>query len=192
MISIEEQNKFIEQEIRLWIREDVDPTLRAAIAKRERHIPEGTEEDLRHDLYKASGSAFSGYRLSFGDASRIVDIKPRSLKWTKRPITTSENFIQRWAKNRGRKYMKRVPGYKSGKAPNLTEDQKLERFASAIIAATPNPAYKRRRRGAWYNRTIYKLVNRLLERLAKNQADYFVKNIGEEIKNQAFGKMINL
>jgi len=192
MISIAEQNKFIKHEISRWIREDVDPTLRAAISKRIKHIPEGTADDLRHDIYQAAGSAFSGYKLSFNDANRMVDIKPRSMNWTKRPITTSDNFINRWAKGRGRKYMKKVPGYKDGKAKHLTEDQKLDRFASAIIAATPSPKYKRRRRGAWYNRTIYKLVNRLIERLSKNQAAYFAEKLGPEIKANAFGGDMHL
>jgi hypothetical protein len=192
MISIAEQNKFIEREIRLWIREDVDPTLRAAIAKRERHIPEGTADDLRHDLFQAAGATFTGYRLSFADASRMVDIRPRSIKWTKRPITTQENFMLKWARGRGRKYMKKVPGYKDGKAKNLSEDEKMERFASAIIAATPKPSYKRRRRGAWYNRTIYKLIIRLIERLSKNQADFFAKELGDDIKKKAFGGNMNL
>lgn len=192
MISIEEQNKFIEHEIRLWIGQDVEPTLRTAIAKRERHIPEGTEDDLRHDIYKAAGSAFSGYTLSFEDAGRIVDIKDRALKWDKRPITTADNFIERWAKNRGKKYFKRVPGYKSGKAPNLSTDKQLERFAAAVIAITPKPSYRRKRRGAWYNRTIYKLINRLIERLSRNQADFFADRLGEDIKKNVFGESIKL
>lgn len=192
MISIEEQNRFIEREIREWISKDVDPTLKAAIAKREKHIPEGTASELRHDIYKAAGSAFSGYSLSFADAGRITDMKPSATSWSKRPITSDDNFIKRWAKGRGRKYMKRVPGYKSGKAPNLTTDQQLERFASAIITSMPSPSYRRKRRGAWYNRTIYKLINRLIERLSRNQAEYFAGNMGEDIKKKVFGDGIHL
>lgn len=187
MISIEEQNRFIEREIGEWIRKDVDPTLKAAIAKREKHIPEGTADELRHDIYQAAGATFSGYQLSFADAGRITDMKPSATTWTNRPITTDDNFIARWAKGRGRKYMKRVPGYKSGKAPNLSTDQQLERFASAVIAAMASPSYRRKRRGAWYNRTIYKLINRLIERLSRNQAEYFAQNLGEDIKKKAFG-----
>jgi len=181
-ISKEEQARFIREEIQAWMREDVEPTLRAAIAKRERHIPEGTEDELRQDIYQAAANMLPGYQLSFRDASRIVDMRPSSVSWVKRPITKDNNFMLQWAQGRGRKFMKRVPGYKDGKAPNLTEEQKLERFSSAIIAAYGRGKNKRRRRGAWYSRTINRLITKLTDRLARNQAEFFSQGTAEEIR----------
>lgn len=191
MISPEKQAAYLEQELKAWMHEDVYPTLIQAIKKRERHIPEGTAQALEQDVIRDALGQMPGYTLSFIDPGRIVDMRPSSLDWKKRPIFSNSNFMLEWLKKNPR-FVKYIPGYKGGKAPGLSTDKKLERVASAIIAAYPRPGYRRRRRGAWYNRTIQKLVTRLIERLSKNQADYFADHFGKDLKEKAFGGKISL
>lgn len=158
----------------------VDDELTKAIRKRERHIPEGTAEALRQDIEMELAEMMGQYSLSFPDSGRHVDMK--RLQYKSRPISQDKNFILDWAKKRGlRKFRKGVPGYKSGSSPGISEDKQLERIASAIIASYDQDKTSRRRRGAWYNRTIYKLIDILNEMLTKGQADFFAEHMKKEI-----------
>lgn len=160
--------EFIEEEIRAWVREDVHPSLRQAIKRRQKHIPEETFENLEHEILKATGEVLGGYELSFQDSGRLVDM--RQLNWDKRPIQIGDNFIYEWAKKKGKnKFRKGIPGYTKKSRSNLTEEQQIQRIASAIIASkTKNRKYKRR--GQWYDKTIYSLIGRLTARLTRNQS----------------------
>jgi hypothetical protein len=188
--SKEEQLRFIQDEIQAWIRQDVDPALRAAIVRRQKNIPEETLSNLRHDVLTDLGSAMAEYQLAFQDSARLVDMK--RLVFTKRPIQQGNNFMLEWAKKKGLKAFKKgVPGYKSGSKSKLTDDQKLERIASAMIRAKSNPNYTHKSRGRWYNRLIYKLISRLTSRLRFNQADYFAGVMREEIE-KAFEQRVGV
>lgn len=180
--TLEQQAQFIEEEIRAWIREDVNPTLRAAIAKRKEHIPSGLENDLKHDLEVGLGDALALYTLSFPDEGRHVDM--RNLEFEKRPIQQGGNFILDWAKRRGRsKFKRKIPGYTTKSKTKLTEEQQIERIAAAIIVAKTKKRHKRR--GRWYNSTIQQLITRLTRRLTINQAAFF-QGMSREMIEEAF------
>ena len=75
LFTPEKQAEFIEEEIRAWIREDVDPTFKLAIQKRKAHIPSELESDISHDLEVGLGDALALYTLSFPDEGRHVDMR---------------------------------------------------------------------------------------------------------------------
>lgn len=180
-LTKEDQLRFVRDEIEAWIREDVDPSLKAAIMRRQKHIPEETISNIKHDVLTGLGTAMAEYQLAFQDSARHVDM--RSLVFTKRPIQPGNNFILEWAKRKGmRAFRKGVPGYDSDSKSRLSTDRKLERIASAIIAAKRDPQYKHKRRGPWYNRLIQRLVGRLTARLSRNQAAYFAGVTRDEIE----------
>lgn len=180
MYSEQDQARFIEEEMKAWIREDVTPTLTAAIRKRQKHIPEATAENLKHEVDTLTGNAIAEYMLMFQDSGRHVDMK--KLTFDRAPIQPGNNFILAWARKKGRKaFRKGVPGYTKNSKSKLTEDQQLERIASAIIMAKKQ-GKKHRRRGQWYNKTMYALVDRLYTRLVRNQADYFAGIAREDIE----------
>lgn len=180
-LTKEDQLRFVREEIQAWVREDVDPALRAAINRRKKHIPEETLSNIRHEILTGLGGAMAEYQLAFQDSARHVDM--RSLVFTKRPIQPGNNFMLEWAKRKGmRAFRKGVPGYGPGSKSRLTTDQKLERIASAMIAAKKDPNYKHKRRGAWYNRLIQRLIGRLTARLSRNQAAYFAGVTRDEIE----------
>ena len=175
-IKPEDQQKFIEDELRAWIREDVDPALTVAIRRRQANIPEDTLRNIKHDVLTRLGEAMNEYTLGFQDSGRHVDMK--NLQWRRRPINRDNNFILDWARKKGvSKFRGALPGYKkrSSGGNRLSEDQQLERIASAIIASKAKGTYKHRRRirGGWYASLIQRLVTRLTTRLIVNQADYF-------------------
>lgn len=176
----EKQREFIQDEIRAWVREDVDPQLRAAIAKRQKHIPTETIDKLRHQFYTDLGEGLGGYSLSFNDSGRIVDMK--TVQWGKNPIQQDNNFILEWARKKGRAFFKKgVPGYTGNSRMGIDEDKQIQRIASAIIAAKgKNRGYKRR--GQWYNKLMGRLVSRLTARLARNQADWIAGATREQIE----------
>ena len=181
LFTPEKQAEFIEEEIRAWIREDVDPTFKLAIQKRKAHIPSELESDISHDLEVGLGDALALYTLSFPDEGRHVDM--RNLNFEKRPVQEGNNFILDWARRRGRsKFKRRVPGYK--KTPkNLSEEKQIERIAAAIIASKPEKKHKRR--GRWYNSTIQQLITRLTARISQNQS-LWINGFSREQIEEAF------
>lgn len=182
LFTPEKQAEFIRDEMRAWIREDVNPALRAAIRKRERNIPSGMEDSLRHEIETGLGDALGLYTLSFPDAGRHVDMK--NLNFEKRPIVEGANFILDWARKRGRnKFKKKIPGYGARAKTKLTEEQQLERIAGAIIASKTKKKHKRR--GRWYNSVIQQLIGRLTGRLTRNQA-LWIQGYSREQIEEAF------
>jgi hypothetical protein len=186
MISPKQQQAFVEHTLREWSKV-VDVELTKAIRKRERNIPTGTAEALRQDIEMELSQMLANYNLSFPDSGRHVDMK--RLDYKSRPITEDKNFILEWAKKRGlSKFRKGVPGYKPGSKPGISEDKQLERIASAIIASYDSDKTSRRRRGAWYNRTIYKLLDELTTMLVKGQAEFFADGVRKDLSMTLGGK----
>lgn len=173
--------QFLNEEIREWYRREVLPEMRRAIEKRRRHIPDELPEDLEAQFGQGLSDAMTTFALSFADAGRIVDMK--SVNFRKRPITREENFILAWARKRGRgKFRRGVPGYSRESKMGIDTDKQLQRIASAIIAAKPR-APKYRRRGQWYSKTMWSLLGRLVNRIARNQAGWLKGLTREELED---------
>lgn len=180
-LSKAKQEAFVLDEMKAWVREDVEPTLKIAIAKRQKHIPSETANNLKHEIRSGLSDALAQYELSFQDSGRHVDM--RNLEFDKAPILPGNHFIFDWAKRKGAsKFRNGVPGYDNRSGRRLSEQDRLLRIANAIVMAKKMNKKKHKRRGAWYNKTIYQLISKLTSRLAINQALWIQGAMREEIE----------
>lgn len=192
MIDLADQKKFVSHAVRIWMAQDVKPAIEQALAKKKRRVPAGLEDEIKQEFIEdLAGSSMGLYHLSFSDAGRMVDMRPKSMEWQKAPITKKDNFMSAWAR-KYKKRLKTVPGYESGKAPNLSKDEQIERFANAIIFGYAKGQAKRKRRGAWYNKTKNRLINKLISRLIDGQQEFFTTNVRDHIQSEGLngGKIV--
>lgn len=166
------QRESIQRVFEEWIREDLLPDLRAAIARRRKRIPEETEGNLEAQFFQGLSGSLGRFELSFQDSGRMVDL--RELIFQKRPIQPGNNFILDWVKKKGlSSFRKGVPGYPNGVPSNskLTQEKQMERIASAIIRAkTEGDVY--RPKGKWYNKTVFKAIDKLSKRISASQSEW--------------------
>lgn len=179
-ISPKDQEKFLIAKLEEFGEAVYDALNRQARARGE-HIPSEAIKTLSYRIIAQNPGAVLA--LSTTDSGRLVDM--RRLNFTGPAISREANFIRDWAKRKGRQFFRKsVPGYKKGKKTNLTEEEELERIASAIIIAKGSQERRRRRRPrAWrYNKTIYSQIDILIDNLIKGQAEFFSNGIREGLE----------
>lgn len=187
----EAEQAFILETLENWA-EELDRELRTQLRAKVGHVPEETIKLLSYRIAEQTTDLGSSFILSFQDSGRHVDM--RNLNYKGRAISRGNNYILEWVKKRGvSSFRKGVPGYsrKAGKA--LSEDQKAQRIASAIIVAkgSQKGRKRRRRKKAWsYNKTIYGYVSRLLDRLIQDQKEFLQRTIGEDIANNVSAEIM--
>ena len=179
-LSIEDQNKFINKVARDFVQR-TNRELRREYNRLKQHIPSDTLDNLRIEMVPAHGSSTLKIFLRMQDSGRHVDM--RKITHDKVPIQPGNNFMLEWVRKRGRSSFRYVPG-KNKKKP-MNEDKELERIANAImfskVGKTIKGKRKRKARG-WYNKTLYRNIDRFTRELSVKQAEFFTEATKTEIQ----------
>lgn len=149
---------------------NLDKALRERLAQIRPRVPSQTISNLRYEIIRAKASDISAaFKLYFQDSGRISEM--RNVSYTKqRPV----DVIADWVK-KNRSQFNKVPGYTNG-APKLTEQQRVNRIAWAIVRSQSKNVIRRGRKKkerTWINPTFYGFFNRLVGDFITEQGEYF-------------------
>jgi hypothetical protein len=183
----EQQVAFQNRMLQEWAAETL-AVLRQVIRERVGYVPTTLFDSLKGRVLDGAASDARGeFQLDFLDAGRHVDMK--RLQWSRRPITTDENFILDWVNRLGMDKFKFVPGYPSGSRVQISREKQAQRIASAIIVAKGRNLKARRRKtmNKWYNEIFYSRVEILIRRLLDEQAQFVLRETVKDLSKNLDG-----
>ena len=158
--------------------------LKDKLREKQGFVPSDTIQNMKARVIAAAAEGdTSVFSLSFQDSGRHTDM--RRIKHRRRPITPEENFILDWVKKKGVEKFKFVPGYTKETRMTISKEKQASRIASAIIISKGRDIQagrRRRRRGKWYNKEFYRMVEVLVRKILDEQSDYLLQKTVSDMK----------